>query len=87
MQVTVKRLLRWPAVLEATGRSRASIHNDIKAGLFPPPVRIAANSVAYPDVELAAIIDAKIRGASPDEIRALVRRLIAARTQTEPEAA
>ena len=83
MQVTFKRILRWPAVMQATGRSRASLHNDIKRGVFPTPIKIGPNAAGVPEDEVGAVNAAKIAGATEDEIRALVRRLIEARKQAE----
>ena len=36
----MRKLLRLPAVIEATGLSRASIYRLIQMGKFPPPIRI-----------------------------------------------
>lgn len=80
--MTLKRMRRLPEACDITGRKPGSHYLDIKNGLMVPGVRIGPNAVAWPDDELAAINQAKISGASEDEIRALVRRLVAARTQT-----
>ena len=72
-------MLRLPATRTATGRGRTSTYEDIKNGLFVPPVRIGARAVAWPENEVAAINAARIAGKSPDDIRALVAKLVAAR--------
>ena len=41
-----RRFLRLRQVIEATGRSRSSIYEAIKAGTFPPPIPIASASQA-----------------------------------------
>ena len=79
------RMHRLASACSVTGRKPGAHYLDIKAGLMVPGVRIGANAVAWPDDELEAINRAKIAGKSEDEIRELVRRLIAARNQ--PEAA
>ncbi len=79
MTITLSRL---PNVLRRTARSRASHYDDITAGVMVPPVRIGVRAAAYPDHEVDAIIAARIRGESPDDIRSLVAELVAARHQT-----
>ena len=73
-------MLRNPAVLKRRGRGRSAHHDDIRAGLFVKPVLIGARSVATPDYEVDALIAARIAGATDDQVRALVRQLMAART-------
>ena len=74
-------LLREPRTVEATGKSRASLWAEIKAGLFVPPVKISTRSIAWPASEVAAINQARIAGKSDEEIKALVVRLVAARRE------
>ena len=83
--MAVPRMLRLLSACEVTGRKPGAHYLDIKAGLMVPGVRIGANAVAWPDYELEAINRAKIAGATEDEIRALVTKLVEARKQ--PEAA
>jgi prophage regulatory protein len=72
-------ILRLPAVLRATGRSRSAHYLDIQRGLFPPPVAIGLRAVGYPDFEVEALNAARIAGKSADEIRRLVHEMVAAR--------
>ncbi len=75
-------ILRMPAVKAETGhRSHASIYNAINAGFFTKPVPIGARSVGWPDYEVKAINAARIAGKSEAEIRELVNRLHAKRTE------
>ena len=75
-------ILRMPAVKAETGhRSHASIYNAIKAGLFSKPVQIGQRSVGWPSHEVHAINTARIAGKSEAEIRELVTRLHAKRTE------
>lgn len=75
-------ILRMPAVKAETGhRSHASIYNAIRAGLFTKPVPIGERSVGWPDDEVKAINAARIAGKSESEIRELVIRLHAKRTE------
>ena len=76
------QILRMPAVKAETGhRSHASIYTSIKVGLFTKPVPIGQRSVGWPDYEVKAINAARIAGKSETEIRDLVNRLHAKRTE------
>ncbi|EIU7173060.1 MULTISPECIES: AlpA family transcriptional regulator [Pseudomonas] len=46
------RLLRRREVEQKTGKSRAAIYADIRAGTFPEPVSIGINSVAWLEAEI-----------------------------------
>ncbi|CAH0287513.1 hypothetical protein SRABI70_03949 [Pseudomonas sp. Bi70] len=46
------RLLRRREVEQKTGKSRAAIYADIRAGTFPEPVPIGVNSVAWLEAEV-----------------------------------
>lgn len=71
-----------PAVKAETGhRSHASIYTAIKAGLFTTGVAIGQRSVGWPSYEVQAINAARIAGKSQTEIRELVNRLHAKRTE------
>ena len=76
------KILRMPAVKAETGhRSHASIYNAIRAGLFTAGVPIGTRSVGWPDYEVKAINVARIAGKTESEIRELVNRLHAQRTE------
>ncbi len=75
-------ILRMSAVKAETGhKSHASIYTAVKAGTFTRPVQIGQRSVGWPDHEVTAINQARIAGRSDDEIKALVTRLHAKRTE------
>lgn len=82
-------ILRLREVLARRGRARSPHYLDIKAGLFTPPIHVgvrrgkneASRSVGWPQHEVDALIKATIAGKSEDEIRVLVRSLVAARKQ------
>lgn len=71
--------VRFPVAIRVRGRSRSQTYIEIQAGLMPPPVRIRGRATAWPAYELDALNRAEIAGASDDEIRALVRELLARR--------
>lgn len=66
---------------ETGHRSQASIYNAIREGLFTRPVAIGERSVGWPDYEVKAINAARIAGQSNEQIKALVNRLHAKRTE------
>ena len=75
-------ILRMAAVKAETGhRSHASIYNAIHAGLFTKPVPIGLRSVGWPSEEVKAINAARIAGMTEADIRKLVQRLHAKRTE------
>ncbi len=76
-------LVKLPVVLQARGRSRSGHYDEIKKGLFTPPVHISARSVAWPAYEVNALNAARIAGKSEEEIRALVVKLIADRKSAQ----
>ncbi|MFL1557951.1 helix-turn-helix transcriptional regulator [Pseudomonas sp. O11] len=59
-------LLRLPAVLQLVGLSKTQVYRLARAGEFPAPVRLGANSVAWPATHIQAWIDDKVSG-SADE--------------------
>lgn len=77
----MRRLLRLRDVLNASGFKTTSLYGRINAGLMTPPVKLTERSSAWPEDEVAAINEAVIAGKSNEEIRALVSRLVATRSQ------
>lgn len=72
---------RMPTIKAETGhRSHASIYNAIKAGLFTKPVAIGQRAVGWPSDEVQSINAARIAGKTESEIKQLVIRLHAKRT-------
>jgi len=78
------RFLRLPELIARGARKRSSLFRDIKAGLFPPPIPLGPRCSGWPEHEVDLVLRARIAGASPDEIRALVARLVAARADLMP---
>jgi prophage regulatory protein len=73
-------ILRMPAVLAEKGNaSHATVYGEVHTGLFTVPVPIGQRAVGWPDTEVRAINAARIRGDSDEQIRALVKKLHAAR--------
>lgn len=75
----MKKLLRLPKTLGLTGKSRSAHYEDIQNGLMTPPVSLGGRSVAWPEDEIVAINNALIAGKTKDEIKDLVKKLVADR--------
>jgi prophage regulatory protein len=73
------KILRLPDVKVLTGMSRSTIYGRMADGLFPGQVRLGPRMVGWPEVEVLAINRGRMRGATEDQIRALVAALKAAR--------
>ena len=56
-----RRLIRWPAVYEKTGKSRPQTWRDIRAGKFPSPVSTGPNSVAWFEDEIESWLASRPR--------------------------
>jgi len=61
------------------GIAQSTFYDWQDRGLMPHGIALGARSVGWPAYELDAIAAARIAGSSEDEIRALVRGLVAAR--------
>ena len=72
-------LLRTPDVCAVTGMARPTLYEAMAKGLIPRPIKLCEKSSAWPASECNAVLAARIRGASDDEIRALVVELTEAR--------
>ena len=69
------------------GIAQSTFYAWIESGLMPPGIALGIRSVGWPAHELDAIAAARIAGKTEDEIRALVRDLIAARADAGKPAA
>jgi prophage regulatory protein len=56
----LRRILRLPQVVEATGETRSTIYKRISEGQFPKPVRLGAKSVGWVEDEIAEYNNARI---------------------------
>jgi len=75
----LQSMIRQPAAAKALGRPTTSFYEDIKKGLITKPVKLSERSVAWPQLEIQALQQARIAGKTPDEIRQLVSKLMADR--------
>jgi prophage regulatory protein len=76
-EISIRRL---PNILRRFGKSRSTLYRDIESGLFPRPIKLGARAIGWPLHEIDAVIKATVEGASSEELRDLVRTLVAARS-------
>ena len=69
------RILRLPAVIDKTGKSRSPIYADIQAGVFPTSIKLGARAAGWPEHEVDQINAARIAGANDETLRKLVAKL------------
>lgn len=78
MAITIQRLIK---AKDSLGLSRSTFYLQIAEGLITKPVPIGARAVGWPSNEIEAILNARIAGKTPTEIKALVKELEKQRTQ------
>ena len=74
-------LLRLPSVMHRLGNSRSLIYKLITNNLFPPPIKYGPRMSVWPESEVDAIISARIQCKTENEIRSLVKNLVAKRKE------
>lgn len=72
---------RLPACLKAAGTGRTKFYNDMTAGLMVPAVKLGPRAVGWNSKEVEYIVKARIAGYSDEQIRQLVKRLVADRSK------
>tara|TARA_B110000240_G_scaffold137056_1_gene151868 strand:- start:563 stop:829 length:267 start_codon:yes stop_codon:yes gene_type:complete len=70
---------RKSEVLQRIGLSRSTLHSKIQKGLWCPPIPLGARAVGFIEHETDELIAAHINGYSPDQLRELVKNLVAER--------
>ena len=66
---------RLPEVKNKTGLSGASVYKQIRLGLFPKGIKLTPRATGWSDDEVDEWIEAKIRGASDEEMAKLISDL------------
>lgn len=72
-------ILRMSSLRQRYPRGRSTIYSDIADGLMVPPVALGARCAGWPAHEVDQIIAARVAGATDEDIRQLVARLVAER--------
>ena len=70
------KLCRVSEGANRVGYSVPSYYRIASEGLLPPPIKLGKNRSALIASELEAVIAARVRGESDDEVRALVKKLV-----------
>jgi prophage regulatory protein len=78
-------MLRCGEVAARLGKGRSAIYEDGKHELLTPGVKLGARSVGWPESEIAALLNARISGATEQQLKTLVRRLVAERANRMPK--
>lgn len=76
----LQTIYRLPAVKSESGYSRSTIYLRIAQGLWTKQVNLGPRCVGWPAHEVAALNAARIAGKTDEEIRELVAKLHAARS-------
>lgn len=75
------QLIKNAEARAALGVGHTTFYENLNAGLVTPSVRLGVNSVAWPKHEIQAIVAARIAGKSDDQIKELVKQLVADRSK------
>lgn len=73
------RILRKPEVIALTNLSKSSLYNRVKAGLMPPSISLGERAVGFIASEVHTVLDAICQEQSPEQIKQLVKNLVASR--------
>jgi prophage regulatory protein len=80
-----RHLERLPDARRRAGNpSKSTFHDLVRRGLLPPPVRLSPRCSAWVAEEIDAVNSARIAGRADDDVRALVRSLVAGRAELAP---
>lgn len=83
--ILVPALLRCEGVTVLTGLVPDEIEREVKQGLFPPPVRLTpgdtTDALGWNSGEIAVVNAAKTCGATCEQLRQVVARLMADRIE------
>ncbi len=73
--------LRISEVIKLCGLPKSSFYEKVKLGLMPPPISLGERSVAWVNFEIEAVNRALLAGASSQEIKVLIVKLVEQRQQ------
>jgi len=75
------KFIRINEVKAISGLKRSTLYAYISQGIFPSQIKLGERCAAWIESEILAVNQARIAGKSPQEIKELVRQLIAQRQQ------
>lgn len=70
---------RKSEVLQRIGLSRSTLHSKVQNGLWCPPISLGARAVGFLKHETDELIAAHMNGYSLEQLRELVKNLVAER--------
>lgn len=70
------KIIRFDEAAQMVGKGRSTLWNEIKNGLFIPPVSLGPRTAGFIESEVQAMIAARALGFSSEQITALISRLI-----------
>jgi len=73
------RILRRPEVLELTGWSKSTLYNRIESKQFIKSISLGERSIGFISYEVDAVIKAMFEEQTPEQIKSLVKELVASR--------
>lgn len=79
------KFIRINEVKAISGLKRSTLYAYISQGIFPSQIKLGERCVAWIESEILAINQARIAGKSAQEIKELVRQLIAQRQQVSSQ--
>ena len=75
------QIVKQPSLLEQFAFSKSTLFSQIKQGLMPKPIPLGDRAVGYLQHELDSVLSARIAGQSNDQIKELVKSLVAQRKE------
>ena len=66
------KIIRLETVCQMTGLSKASVYKQMKMDQFPKGIKLTQRAAGWDEKAIVAWIDAKLSGATPEEIEKLV---------------
>lgn len=75
------QIVKQPSLLEQFAFSKSTLFSQIQQGLMPKPISLGNRAVGYLQHELDAVLSARIAGQSNEQIKILVKSLLAKRKE------
>lgn len=79
MNLSEIRCIRLPELTALLGIGKSSVYLLVANGLLPPPIHISTRCSTWPLGEIRAVVGARAAGKSDDEVRLVVRNIMASR--------
>lgn len=75
-------ILKLSEVIELTRRSKTTLWQDCKDGIFPPSIKLGHKSVGYIEYEVQTVLHARAIGLTDNQVREVVSQLVEQRKQS-----